>query len=164
MIKKNKGYTLVELMIVVAILGVIATLGPNIFINITRFERLNSAQRETQRGARESLAQINRNIRQANSSTIVVSNEPDQPPYSSVSFSLADGRSLKYYQSGKTLYVASQGSTTTLCGNLRHIAFSFPRSDDLKIMSISVTFEKDTYEGGSKALQMAIEKVRIMND
>ena len=31
------------------------------------------------------------------------------------------------------------------------------------ILSISITFEKATYEGGTKALQMAVEKVRIMN-
>ena len=47
--------------------------------------------------------------------------------------------------------------------DLRYIAFTYPKSDDGYIISISVTFERATYEGATKALQMAVEKVRVMN-
>lgn len=169
MVKKYKspgreGTTLIELMIVVAILGVIAGMGASMIKSYVRFSRLNTAKLETQRGARDSLSQINKNLRQASASSIVVTQESGQPPYSAVYFNLPDGRSIKYFQNKNKLYVVSNGSTATVADNLRYIAFAFPRTDDLKIMSVSVTFEKDTYEGMSKALQMAIEKVRVMND
>jgi prepilin-type N-terminal cleavage/methylation domain-containing protein len=159
-----RGFTLTELMIVVAVLGVVGTMGSSLIKNMIKFNRLNTARLDTQRGARDSLSQINRNLRQAKASTIVVSQEAGQPPYSALYFDSVDNRVMKYYQQDKKLYVVSNGSTSTLADNLRTIAFAFPRTDDPGILSVSVTFEKETYEGSSKALQMAIEKVRVMND
>ncbi len=158
------GVTLTEVMITVAILGIVVTLGPGILTNITRFSRLSSARIETQRSARDSLNQINQALRQAKAGTVLVSNETSQPPFSLISFSTIDGRSVRFYQSGKNLMFVQNSSTSTLAGGLRYLAFTYPRTDNSKIVSVSVTFEKDTYQGGSKALQMAIEKVRIMND
>ena len=54
-------------------------------------------------------------------------------------------------------------SSVAITGNLRYIAFTYPRSDDPTIISVAVTMEKATYEGGTKALELSIEKVRIMN-
>ncbi len=161
--KKSRGFTLIEMMITVAIVGIIAMMVPTILTNVTQFFRLSSARLETQRAARDTLSQINQALRQAQASTIVISQETGQPPISSISFTTIDGRSLKYYQNNKSLNYVVSGSTKTLSDGLRYIAFSYPRTDDSNILSVSVTFEKDTYHGGTKALQMAIEKVRIMN-
>jgi prepilin-type N-terminal cleavage/methylation domain-containing protein len=162
-VNRNGGFTLTEIMITVAILGIVMMVGPNLLLSITRFSRLSRARIETQRSARIALNQINQSLRQASSSSITVSQETGQPPLSSVSFSTVDNRNMKFYQSGKNLYYVLNGSTRTLSDGLRYIAFSYPRTDDATIMSVSLTFEKDTYQGGSKALQMAIEKVRIMD-
>jgi len=155
---------LVELMIVVAILGIIFTVVPKILLNIHRFSSMNKARLETQKYARETLSQVNKSLRQAHATSIVISKENNQPPCSSLSFQTVDDRHMKYYQSGTDLKFATAGGTRTIAENLKYIAFTLPRSDDDNIISVSVTFEKNTYEGGSKALQMAIEKVRIMND
>jgi prepilin-type N-terminal cleavage/methylation domain-containing protein len=161
---KNLGFTLVELMMTTAILGVIFLFGPGILTNITKFSRLNSARLETQRNARTALDQINKSLRQASAATIVITQQSSQPPYSMISFSTVDGRNLSYYQQGKSLYFGSNVSTISICTGLRYIAFAYPRTDDSGILSVSLTFEKDTYQGGTKALQMAIEKVRVMNN
>ena len=47
--KRIKGFTLVEMMITVAIVGIVAMIMPSIMMNITRFFRLNTARIETQR-------------------------------------------------------------------------------------------------------------------
>ena len=150
-------------MVVVTILSIIAMMGSQLIKNIVRFSRLNTARVETQRGARDSLALINRNLRQAFSTTTVITQELNQPPYSSLAFKSVDGRWIRFYQQDKKLLYVNNTTTSTLSDNLRYIAFAYPRTDDFGIMSVSVTFEKDTYEGGAKALQMAIEKVRLMN-
>ena len=160
---KSHGVTLTEIMIAIAILGVVFMVGPTMMVNITRFQRLNTARLETQRIARDSLSRINQSLRQATASSIAISQESGQPPYSSITFTSVDGRFIKYYQSGKNLNAVVGTSTKTLTDGLRYIAFSYPRTDDPTILSVSLTFEKDTYQGGTKALQMAIEKVRIMN-
>ncbi len=156
------GFTLVEMMVTVAVLGVLFSIGPSLFNNFTKFTRLSSAQLEIQRGSRTSLSQINRNLRQAVGSTIVISQETGQPPYSNISFTTVDSRSVKYYQQGTTLFVVD-GATVTLAKGLRYISFLYPRTDDTGIVSVSLTFEQSTYERGTKSLQMAIEKVRVMN-
>jgi prepilin-type N-terminal cleavage/methylation domain-containing protein len=158
------GITLVELMIVVAILGVIFSIAPSVLTSITRFSRLSSARLDTQKSARDTMNQINQSLRQASAATIIVSQETGQPPYSSLTFTTVDGRPLKFYQSGRDLNFVQRGSTVTVADGLRYIAFTYPRTDNSKIISVSVTYEKDTYQGGAKALQMAIEKVRVMND
>ena len=162
--RARRGTTLIEIMVAVAILGIVFSIGPALLTNVTRFSRLSSARIETQRNARDALNLINQALRQASASSIVVSNEPSQAPFSSISFTTADGRWLKFYQSGTSLSFVQNTSTNTIADGLRYIAFSYPRTDDSDIVSVSVTFQKDTYQGGSKALQMAIEKVRIMND
>lgn len=160
----NEGTTLTELMIVIAILGIVFMVVPKLLINMTRFTKINEARLETQRNAREALTQINKLLRQAKASTITISQESGQPPLSSIVFETIDNRDVKYYQEGRDLKFVTSGSTRTVSEGLRYIAFTMPRTDDAKILSVSLTFEKGTFEGGTKALQMAIEKVRVMND
>ena len=150
-------------MVVTAILGIIAMTVPQLIKNVTRVTRLNTARIETQRIARDALSRINQSLRQAKATSIVITQETNQPPCSSITFQTSDGRTLKYFQSDKNLDFVQNSSTSTLATGIRYIAFTYPRTDDATILSVSITTEKDTYEGGSKALQMAIEKVRIMN-
>ena len=159
----KKGTTLVEVMIVVAILGVVFAVAPRIIMSATQFYRLNTARVETQRAARDTLSQVNRSLRQALTSSITISQVTGQPPCSLISFTTVDGRLLKFFQQNNELMYLVNTSTNVLAQNLRYIAFTHPRTDDPDIVSVSVTFEKATYQGGTKALQMAIEKVRIMN-
>jgi uncharacterized protein (TIGR02599 family) len=163
-LNRQRGFTLIEAMISVTILGIVFSLGPSLLKNMTRFSRLSTARIETQRNARDALNQINQSLRQASAGSIVISNEASQSPFSSISFTTVDGRAMKFYQQSDDLKFVQAGSTVAVADGLRYIAFSYPRTDNFKIVSVSVTFEKATYEGGAKALQMAIEKVRIMND
>ena len=157
-----------ELMIVVAILGVIVSAAPRMFTGIYRFTRMITAKAEIQKNARGTLSNINRGLRQAQSSSILVDQVSGMPPHSRITFQRykTDGSTevVSYYQSGKKLYMSTNlAAGKKVCDDLRYIAFTYPKSDDSYIISISVTFEKATYEGAAKALQMAVEKVRVMN-
>lgn len=169
MVRKRPGYTLMELMVAVAIMGVLVLGAPQIFTKVYQFVRLTTARAEIQKNARESLSNINRELRQAVSTSIIIDQVSGQPPHSRITFNYykPDGsiEEISYYQMGRKLYQARNGSSEgrLVSDSLRYLAFSYPRTDDDAIISLSVTFEKETYEGGAKALQMAVEKVRIMN-
>jgi len=164
----RKGYTLTELMIVVAIMGIIVTAAPRLFTGIYRFTRMITAKAEIQKNARASLSSINRGLRQAQSASIVIDQVSGMPPHSRITFTRykpnGSTEIVSYYQSGKKLYMSTDGAAgKKVADDLRYIAFTYPKSDDGYIISISVTFERATYEGATKALQMAVEKVRVMN-
>jgi len=153
---------LMEAIIVIAILGVLASTMPRILVQIVRFYQLHEAKIEIQRDARTCLDLINRFLRQGVSSSVVVDQAAGQPPYSRVTFTTVQGQGMRFYQSGTTLYQVAE-STTVISKNVQYIAFTYPRTDDPTIMSVALTMEKSTYEGGSKALELSIQKVRIMN-
>lgn len=164
----KNGYTLVELMIVVAILGVIATAAPRLLNGIYRFSRLAIARVEIQKNARGALSNINRGLRQARAASVVIDQLSGMPPHSRITFTRykPDGSTeiISYYQNGRKLYLSSNGAAgKMIADDLRYVAFTYPQTDDDSIISISITFERATYEGGAKALQMAVEKVRVMN-
>lgn len=168
MVTARKGYTLAELMIVVAILGIMVSAAPRLLTGIYRFTRMITAKAEIQKNARGSLSNINRGLRQAQASSIVIDQLTGMPPHSRITFTRykPDGSTeiVSYYQSEKKLYMSTGGAAgKKVADDLRYIAFTYPKSDDGYIISISVTFERATYEGASKALQMAVEKVRVMN-
>lgn len=137
--------------------------GPNLVKQIHRFFFLNNTRVELQRDARTALELITRRLRQAQSSTLVMDRYGTQPYFSRISFTDVDSKRTIYYQDGKSLKMVVNNSTTTLVSNLRYLAFALPRSDDMGIVSVSLTLEKSTYEGQTKALHMASEKVRVMN-
>ncbi|MFC1521398.1 PilW family protein [Elusimicrobiota bacterium] len=163
-IKNYSGVSLVELMVAVAVIGIISGMASAYLIQTVRFYRLNKAKIEIQRDARTYLSLINRYLRQAQANSIVISNEANQPPHSKLSFTTIGGTAYTFYQEGQELNMTiGTMAPKTVSENLRYVAFTLPRTDDFTIVSISMTFEKTTYQGASKALQLSIEKVRVMN-
>jgi len=163
MVKNNKGWTLVELMIVVAIVGVLAMVGPSILTQTTRFFLLGSTKLELQREARAAIYVITRELRQAQSNTIVIDSTGTQPYYSRIRFTNEAGNNITVAQSGSSILLTEGNTNTTLSKNLGYMAFTFPRSDDMTIVSVSLTLQKSIYGGATKALHMASERVRVMN-
>lgn len=164
---KRGGYTLMELMLTVAILGVVFTIAAPLMLQSTNFWRLTSARYAIQRDVRTSIDMINRFTRQAQAGTVVIDNAAGQPPASRLRFNYVNSSGndvvMYFYQSGKKLYMNNNGSVKMLSENLAYIAFTYPRSDDTSIISVAMTMQSPTYRGGKKALQLSIQKVRIMN-
>jgi type II secretory pathway pseudopilin PulG len=160
---KHKGVTLIELMITVTLIFITASAFSVLLLNLTRFYRLNLARSEIQRDARLCLSTINKSLRQAKADSIIVDQIQGEPPWSRIQFVNANDDTISYYQYQNKLYQVVNGSTSILAENLNNIRFCYPATDDPKIISISICFEKKTYETGKKAIQLSIEKVRIMN-
>jgi prepilin-type N-terminal cleavage/methylation domain-containing protein len=162
--KNNKGFTLIEVTITVAIIGILFTMGPQLLITINKFFFLNRARIETQRDTRAVLELINRELRQAQKDSITIDQATSQPPFSRITFLKVNGTtSMIFYQNNKDLIMSVGGTNHTIASNLRYVSFAFPKSSDLSIVSVSVVLEKATYQGLTSALHMAIQKVRVMN-
>lgn len=159
----HKGFTLVELMIVIAIIGTVAAIAAPLLVNMTSFWRLTQARSVIERDARSAMDLMNRSVRQASSSTIILSNLSGQPPYSEINFTDIKGNVVSFYQEGNVLYEKFNTTVSMLTKNLAFISFGFPDSSNTGILSIAMTTQKSTYRGLSKALQLSIEQVRVMN-
>lgn len=164
---RTLGYTVTELMLVVTIIGVVFVIAPTLLVNMTRFFRQNQARITIQREAREALDLINRNLRQAQASSITVDTPTGQPPHSRITFTRLKPNgttsTIIFYKQGKTLYMV-EGGTRAISTNLRYVAFTYQDSREDSWITVSLTTESGTYEAKTKALHLSVEKVRIMND
>ena len=160
----NRGMTLVETMITVAIIGIVASVMWGVFMQGFRMWRLHSAQTEVQRDARRILDLMGRNLRQARAASVSISrNAATDPPFSQISFQKINGNSISYYQDGTEFYQTVDGVTTRFGQNVRNLSFVPVESGDSTVISMGLCVEAITYQGRTRTLKLSIEKVRIMN-
>ena len=159
----RKGYTLAEAMIAIAIVGGLSAVAAPLLTRVTNFWRQTMARNTIERDVRSSLDIINRFTRQAVASSVVIDQPNGQPPCSRLTFAMIQGNTVSFYQSGNKLYMTDGSTRSLLSSNIAYIAFTYPRSDDITLISVAITTQASTYLGGRKALQLSIQKVRIMN-
>jgi prepilin-type N-terminal cleavage/methylation domain-containing protein len=163
MVNNEKGWTLTELLIVVAIIGVTTLLLPQILSQTTKIFILSRAKLELQREARAAIYVITRELRQAQSSTIIIDQTGGQPYYSRLRFTTVSLKNVTVSQNNNQLQLTVGTDVTILSKNLTFLSFTFPRSDDMTIISVALTLQEQIYGGAYKALHMASERVRVMN-
>lgn len=161
--RNQRGYTLTELLLVVAIVGMISSIGPLLLNNLQNFYLMTTARNEIQRDARVALDTINRYLRQAQYATVTIDTPGSGGPYSRVRFRHVDGRYVEFRQNGSQLVQVVGANNSVISRNLTYIAFTYPKTDDPTIVSVSITMGKNIQLGRRKVLELTIQKVRIMN-
>lgn len=162
--RKRLAFTLMEVLLVVGIVSALFGIVAPLLLQANRVFILSRTRVQLQQEARSTMYLLTRNLRQAQSDTIVLSRaSSSQPFYSKIEFTKVQGGDMVFQQEGTVLYQVIGGGKKALTRNLRYLAFTFPRSDDMGIISVSITLEQTIYEGRKKALHMASEKVMIMN-
>ncbi len=161
-LRARAGYTLTEMMMVVAIMGILATVGPTMLTQMQNFFLMTSARYEIQRDARTTLDTVNRYLRQAVARTVVIDTN-GQGPFSRIRFRHVDGRYMEFRQSGHDLIQVIGTAQSVVSRNLLYIAFTYPHTDDVSIISVAITMGKSIQLGRRKVLELTIQKVRIMN-
>ncbi|MCX5784496.1 MAG: prepilin-type N-terminal cleavage/methylation domain-containing protein [Elusimicrobia bacterium] len=160
----RRGVTLTEMMIVVAIVSAVFAIAAPMFLQINRTFIMNRTRIELQQEARAVMYVVTRTLRQAQSDTISIDRvNTSQPFYSKITFTKQQGTTLVFQQEGVYLYQVFGTGKRALSKNLKYLEFSLTRSDDMGIISVSLTLEKNMFEGRKKAFHMASEKVRVMN-
>jgi len=168
--RRRRGVTLMELLIVVGIVSSLFAVGAPILLQANRQFIMVRSKVQLQQEARGIMYIITRALRQAQSNSIVITRvDGNQPFYSQIKFtteqssSTAVSNSMTFQQEGTTLYQVIKNHKRILTTNLNYLAFTFPRSDDMTIISVSLTLQMGIYEGRTKQLHMASEKVRVMD-
>jgi prepilin-type N-terminal cleavage/methylation domain-containing protein len=162
-LRRRLGYTITEMMIATAIVATVSSIGATLMIRLQNFYLTTTARNDIQRDARGALDIINRQLRQAVSTSIQIDSPANQGYYSRISFNSVDGRAMKFYQNGNQLIAYSTTTTAVLSNNLYYLAFSFPDSQNPTIVNVSMTMFKNIQLGRRSVLQMSIQKVRVMN-
>jgi prepilin-type N-terminal cleavage/methylation domain-containing protein len=161
--RSRAGYTLTELMMVVAIIGILATVVPGMLVQMQNFFMMTSARYEIQRDARTTVDTVNRYLRQAVASTVILDADTGQGPFSRIRFRHVDGRYMEFRQSGSKLIHVIDTAQSVVSSNLVYIAFTYPHTDDVSIISVSITMGKSIQLGRRKVLELTIQKIRVMN-
>lgn len=171
--KQEYGVSLVELMIAIAISGIIGVVFAQMQHYITRFTLVSKAKQETVQESRTALLVMQKLIQQGTASTFVIDQSTGQFPYSRIYFESTDVngnvKEFYFYQIEEKLYMAyrNQGAASwhqkVLTDKVRFLAFYYPKTNDNKLISISLTISKKTAEEKETFLQLALQKVRIMN-
>jgi len=163
--KKCKGLTLIEMLITMAIIGIISLVLGQMFFQGFRTWRQNSARINVQEGARRMLYLINKPLRQAQAGTITISrNSDDDPPCSKIDFTHINGSAYSYYQSGLKLYFSIDGGAGHELGeNVRVLSFATVESGDDASVNIGLCLEQKTYAEKTKTSKLSVQIVRIMN-
>ncbi len=159
-----------ELMVVVGIVSTLFVVGAPLLLQANRQFIQVRTRIELQQEARGIMYVLTRNLRQAQRDTVSISRaNSTQPFYSMITFTTEQStttyvsNTITFQQEGTVLYQLRGGNKRVISRNLAYLAFTFPRSDDMGIISVSLTLQKNIYEGKKKALHMASEKVMLMN-
>jgi prepilin-type N-terminal cleavage/methylation domain-containing protein len=164
------GFTMTEVIVVMAVMGILALGGSKLMQQIQDYFMTNRARQVTQQESRNAMGIITKDLRQAMQSTIAIANDPGQPPFSRIRFrKISDtgvgepGEDVVFVQQGRELLRLSGGKKVTLSRNLRNASFAFSRSDSRDLITLSLTMERRTFKGKSKTLYMASESIGVMN-
>lgn len=152
----------------VGIVGSIATVTSALFLGGFKLWQVNRVKVEIQRDARATLDLMNKYLRQASASSLTLDRyNSNQPAYSRCTFTYLDtaraAHSVEFRQDGRIMYLLFDGNKVVMTRNLRNVLFYYPDSTNDKLMNVSICYEATTFTGGTKALQLSVQKVRVMN-
>ncbi len=147
--RDQEGFTLVELMIVVVIMGLLSTVIARFFMSSNLMWLFSSASIQSQQKARIARDNINSGLRQASAASVVITRyDSSQPPMSMISFVDARGNSMAFWQKDMGFYQGSwitgtAGRTVTkgsyiIPFNLQAVTFYYPNIKDTRRVSYSL--------------------------
>lgn len=159
----GRGSAFPEAILTVFLLFLVALMGAPLLTHGTRLFFLNRTRVEMGRQARDLLSHLVRNIRQARSASFVIDQIEGQPYYSRIRFQRTDGALIVFAQDGDAVKETVNGHPRDVAADVRFLTFFFPRSDDMTVVSVSMTLEKTTDRGRNRVLHVVSDKVRVLD-
>lgn len=163
------GFTLIEVMIAVALLGIGTAFITNMFLNSWRLWKRSYDELLMQRDSREAIALIGRALREASPGSVIVSSAGNAPLYSRIDFTDARGRNWTFSQSGyRVNYITklASGSSATLflLDHVSTLTFTYPNFQDRGLMDVGLVVSSTPYRDAPRPIVIQLaERVMIRN-
>ena len=165
--EKQKGFTLIELMVVVALLAVLGYGIVTFFTNTFKVWWQASQQIEAQQKARVAMDEMTRFIRQARPVTeIVVGQQAGEEANTMITFTHIDGRRMSYFQSDDSLrrWVVNSATTDVITEGLDSIYFVLDSTNSPTQVDISsFTVETLEIEGEQGSITFPRKRIFLRN-
>ncbi|MGC8867512.1 MAG: PilW family protein [Elusimicrobiales bacterium] len=162
---RRRAFTLIELMASVVIVSILVGVAIPVIRSMNENIMMSKTRLSLQQDARNIMAMLNRFLREAKASSLVITRYDSSQPFCSyIKFTTIDSKTYEFYQDGKNFMLKQGNMQKVLSQDLRYLSFTFPDTSNMYIVSVSMTFEKALFGGRKKAIHVASEKIRVMND
>lgn len=120
------GYSLVEIMVIAALIGIFCMVLPPLL----RVFLINNASATNTQGVdirvNGVLEMIKTDLKRAHFFSVRLSNYPNNPPFSKVTFVTVEGSTVTYWQDSSVLYVDRGSGPNKIIDGLRNVYFYYP--------------------------------------
>ena len=170
-LKNNKGFTLIEAMIVVGIIGILGALIAQLTLTGFRGWAYNLASYQIKQKVKNSRDLMINDLRYARSHTVEVSSlDATEPPFSRVTYTDVTGNARSFYQEDGKLISTYQrpGQTLTateiIDGDLVRFHIYFPDIKDYTRLNIVLGLSRMPYKDAARPVRIDLSgKVELRN-
>lgn len=163
-LRRSPGYTLVELSIALAAIGLLTIVSSRLIVLSWRACRADQSWVEVQRDGRTALNFIESTLRTARPGSVVLGRESvSEPPYSRIEFTDTAGQAVRIYQSGGSLYVNKGASAHRLSRDIDTLFFLYPDSSQEDLLGVSLCLAKSSYQGNKRSYFHTVQRIRLIS-
>ena len=155
----QRGFTFIEVLVTSAMIGILALFIPRFFAQINK-SAMNVADETTMlQNTTVTQYMITKFLQSARSSTIQISQLPNNPPFSMVQFTSISGDQIQIAQSGADLVMVKNGVKSKLVqSGIKAISFILPNPNDLQLVQYGMTIQNQqgtlSYSFGAKSVRL----------
>jgi len=178
--RSESGFTMTELMIAVAMLGIIGGIWVNVFIGGWRTWQRNFKELTAQQSARRAMAIMVQAIREGRPGSVIISKPTNGPNFSQIAFTDGRWRNWIFRQNGTRLMTVmplvpmSNGqpipngpvasTTDFLAGDVQAVFFTFPSFSDTGLVDVGLTIRVFPYpQAANPIVVQLVERVMLRN-
>jgi prepilin-type N-terminal cleavage/methylation domain-containing protein len=166
--RRSGGFTFIEVLVTLAIVGILFGVVPQIIMQVVRFYNLSMDRLALQRDARIVTEIVVSNLRKAVSTTVRIDqvDVSTQPPYSRIRFETIKGSTVTVWQENNKLYVTDSVVSPlprVVTPYLRYLAFTYVGTMDDSVMSVNLCLEKESFRK-KRIFYVTNDRVRILNE